>query len=454
MQFFTGSTAFVIGGIAALLLFLFFVMAVTALVRVCPPNMVMVVTGTQTTVGGKSYGFRIQKGGWTTVLPYFQQAQLLDLSIIPINVRLEGVNSANGITVGADATACVCVSDDDELLLYSAVERLMGKSRREIQEQIQQTMIGNFRGALNKTTPLEAIGMVESVEQIDTGQLPDTPAKRTDLEEGERAQFRQELLRDSNEDLSAFGMQVVSVSLQKIWDTSNYIANLANKSLARKRQDIDVQEARLTALAETSESDSVRRREIARNKADERIVESREDLEVTRRLCQAEIERARLEADGAISKAQSEGERHVQQAMIELQKLRNVSEVTLLAEFQQQAAEVLADGEGQAIQIVEGTRNELLQMKADLVAKSGDAGRIAFFVQQHLPALFQAYQEHAANVRLDSIVAMDDHDGLDHVINRGPRGMAKFLEHFHQSFGIDVRRLLSTSNTNTAKHEG
>jgi hypothetical protein len=307
---------------------------------------------------------------------------------------------------------------------------------------------------LNKTTPLEAIGMVESVEQIDTGQLPDTPAKRTDLEEGERAQFRQELLRDSNEDLSAFGMQVVSVSLQKIWDTSNYIANLANKSLARKRQDIDVQEARLTALAETSESDSVRRREIARNKADERIVESREDLEVTRRLCQAEIERARLEADGAISKAQSEGERHVQQAMIELQKLRNVSEVTLLAEFQQQAAEVLADGEGQAIQIVEGTRNELLQMKADLVAKSGDAGRIAFFVQQHLPALFQAYQEHAANVRLDSIVAMDDHDGLDHVINRGPRGMAKFLEHFHQSFGIDVRRLLSTSNTNTAKHEG
>lgn len=447
------TVGFVAGGMAAVLLFFFFLMAATALVRVCPPNMVMVVTGTQTKVGGKSYGFRIQKGGWTTVLPYFQQAQLLDLSIIPINVRVEGVNSANGITVGADATACVCVSDHDELLLYSAVERLMGKTRREIQEQIQQTMIGNFRGALNKTTPLEAIGMVESVEKIDTGELEAGSATSADLEEGERAQFRQELLRDSNEDLSAFGMQVVSVSLQKIWDTSNYIANLANKSLSRKRQDIDVQEARLHALAESSESDSLRRQEIARNKADERIIEAQEDLEVTRRSCKGQIGRAKLEADGAISKAQSEGERHVQQAMIELQKLRNVSEVTLEAEFKQKAAEVLADGESQSIQIIEGTRNELLKMKADLVAQSGDAGRIAFFVQQHLPELFNAYQEYAAQVRLDTIVAMDDQDGLDQVINRGPRGMAKFLEHFQQSFGIDVRRLLSTNPSTPAKNE-
>ena len=58
----------------------------------------------------------------------------------------------------------VCVDDEDETLLYAAVERLMGKSRHEIQEQIQQTMVGNFRGALNKTTPLQAIGMVESTD--------------------------------------------------------------------------------------------------------------------------------------------------------------------------------------------------------------------------------------------------------------------------------------------------
>ena len=75
---------------------------------------------------------------------------MLDLGIIPVKVRVDGVNSANGITLGADATACVCINDTDPTLLYNAVERLLGKSQREIQEQMHLTMVGNFRGALNR----------------------------------------------------------------------------------------------------------------------------------------------------------------------------------------------------------------------------------------------------------------------------------------------------------------
>lgn len=445
MEMLTGMSGFVVGGVAAIILFMMTVITMTALIRVCPPNMVMVVTGTQTEVAGKAYGFRIQKGGWTLVIPYFQQAQLLDLSIIPIAVRLEGVNSANGITMGADATACVCVCDENEPLLYSAVERLMGKSRKEIQEQIQQTMVGNFRGALNKTTPLEAIGMVESVEMLDGDQSPTVPAVRSEAREGERAQFRHELLRDSNEDLSAFGMQVVSVSLQKIWDTSNYIANLATKSLSRKRQDIEVQEARLHARAESAESDSERRCEVVRSQADERIVKAREELEVARRQCTAEVEQVRLEAEGAIARAENEGERKVQQTMIELQKLRNVSEVTLRAEAEQRAAEILAEGERTAVNLFEQTRNDLLQQKTEIVARGGDAGRIALLVQQQLPALFASYAEHAKQVQLDNLIVMEDEHALDRVVNRGPLAMVEFLKHFQRGFGIDIHRLLQTA---------
>jgi uncharacterized membrane protein YqiK len=89
-----------LGGVLAVILFLVGAGVLRALVRVCSPDQVLVVTGTKTRVEDKEYGFRIQKGGWTFVIPYFQSAQALDLSIIPINVRIEGVNSANGITVG------------------------------------------------------------------------------------------------------------------------------------------------------------------------------------------------------------------------------------------------------------------------------------------------------------------------------------------------------------------
>lgn len=442
------------GAIGAVVLFLVIIGGLRSLIKVCPPDQVLVVTGTKSRVGGKSYGFRLQRGGWTFVVPFFQSAQGLNLSTIPIDVRVEGVNSANGITFGADATACVCVDHEDDTLLYSAVERLMGKSRGEIQEQIQQTMIGNFRGALNKTTPLQAIGMMESVDEEDRAGELDTLAKAEDEPhgdvEGERAQFRAELLRDSNQDLSTFGMRVVSVSLQKIWDTSNYIANLANKTLSRKRQEVEIEEARLKAQAERAESDAKRRETVAENTANEKIIAAQQELEVLRRTAEAEVEQARLEADSAIERAESEGERAVQEISVELRKLKNISEVTLEADSKRQAAEVLADGQNQAVQIVGATQNDLLDQKVQMVA-GADVGRIALFVQQQLPGLFAAYERYAREIAIDNIVIMDDERGMNGLLNRGPDAFVDFLNKFEDGFGISVKEMMSQTSAEDPK---
>ena len=439
---------FVGGAIAAVAVFFVIVGGLRSLIKVCPPNQVLVVTGTKTQVGGKSYGFRLQRGGWTFVIPFFQSAQGLELSTIPIDVRVEGVNAANGITVGADATACVCVDHEDDGLLYSAVERLMGKSRGEIQEQIQQTMVGNFRGALNKTTPLQAIGMVESVDEEDRVGEGGARAGVEDAE-GERAQFRGELLRDSNQDLATFGMRVVSVSLQKIWDTSNYIANLANKTLSRKRQEVEIEEARLKAQAERAESDAKRRETVAENTANEKIIAAQQELEVLRRTAEAEVEQSRLEADSAVERAESEGERSVQEIAVELRKLKNVSDVTLEADTKRQAAEILASGQNQAVQIVESTQNDLLEQKALLVAEA-DVGRIALFVQQQLPGLFAAYERYAREMAIDNVVIMDDERGMNGLLNRGPEAFVDFLHKFEEGFGISVKELMTQAGADGA----
>jgi len=219
-----------LGGLLGVGGFLLLLIVLRVFIKTELPDKILVITGRSRREGGRTFGFSVERGR-TTRVPYFQSASTLDLGVFPINVRVESVNSANGITVGADATACVCIDDDDQAMLYSAVERLMGKDRAQIQAQIQQTLIGNFRGALNKATPLQAIGMDEAWRDEESDGSAGAPAKT----EGERALFRNELLRDINSDLSSFGMKVVSVSLQKIWDTSNYIANLAQKTLADKR---------------------------------------------------------------------------------------------------------------------------------------------------------------------------------------------------------------------------
>ena len=455
------------GGVLAVIIFLVLIAILRSLIRVCPSNHILVVTGgTATVVEGKKYGFRLQKGGWTFVIPFIQSVQFIDITIIPINVQVDNVNSANGITVGSDATACVCIDDMDEALLYSAVQQLLGKSRAQIQEQIQQTMIGNFRATLNKTTPLQAIGMVESVESIElqeqvensdasnrsssteegdnrdteTGDAPSGRAPQT--KDGERAIFRHLLLEDCREDLSAFGMNVVSVSLQRIWDTSNYIANLANKTLSRKRQEVEIEEARLKARAERAESDSKRRMLVAENRATEKILQARQEVELYRRQCDADVHRAKLEADSAIVKAKSTGQRRIEEVTAELQELKNSSEVIVEAEAKRHAAEILAEGEAKAVEIVQQTENELLRQKVDLLKNSGDTGKIALFITQ-LPHLFEAYRTHAKSLKVDNLVVLNEQDGFNSAVNRGPAAFVDFLKCFEQGLGVSVKELIT-----------
>lgn len=449
-------TGWFIWSLAGIGVFFLLIFVLKSFIKVNFPNKILVVTGRKSKKQGRVFGFSVERGR-TSRIPYFHQVNNLDLGVLPINVKVEGVNSANGITVGADATACVCIDNDTESMLYSAVERLMGKSRNEIKDQIQQTLVGNFRGALNKATPLQAIGMEELIDEgresitetppEESSAEEKTPAEKALLVEGDRAHFRNELLEDINSDLSSFGMKVVSVSLQKIWDTSNYIANLAQKTLAEKRQEVEIEEARLIARADQAESDSDRRVNVASNKANERIVKAQEKLEKFRRASTAQIEQAKLEADNGIQEAQNRGERDIQELTVELNKLKNQSMVILQSGAKQKAAEIIAEGEQEAVTVIESTRNDLLQQKVKLLAHAGDTGKIVLFIQQQLPHLFEAYEEYAKNLKVDSLVIMDDKKGFNGAVNRGPAAFVDFLKNFKEGMGIDVARFLKGKST-------
>lgn len=393
-------------------------------IKVSRPDKILVVTGRKNVKAGRRFGFSVERGR-TLVLPYLQQVNTLDLEVLPINVRVEGVNSANGITVGADATACVCINDDEESMLYSAVERLMGKTREQIGEQLQATLVGNFRGALNKATPLQAIGMDEKNE--------DGTAVG-----GDRALFRNELLKDINSDLSHFGVKVVSVSLQKIWDTSNYIANLAQKTLARKRQEVEIQEARLRSKAEQAESDAERRITLGRNEAEEKILAARQKLELFQREAEGRIRQASLEADNGILEAENRGQQMVQQLMVELGRLKAQTEVTLRAQAEQGAAVLKSEGEAEAARLVEGARNEILSQKAELLARS-PSGALVVFLQQQLPDLAKAFLAGAQQQSVDQMVLLEDPDGFNKAVNRGPAAFVDYLRQIQDAYGVDIR---------------
>lgn len=441
----------VLAGVLGIVTFLVLIAVLKSLIKVTLPDNLLVVTGRKKVRDYKTFGFSVERGR-TMVVPYFQSVDKLPLDILPINVKVEGVNSANGITVGADATACVCIDDDSEPMLYSAVERLMGKSQEEIKDQVQQTLIGNFRGALNKATPLEAIGMQESKitsgDDDDEDQIQKDHHGETTSSEGERAQFRNALLDDINSDISSFGMKVVSVSLQKIWDTTNYIANLAQRTLAQKRQEVQIEEARLKSIAEKSESDATRRMEVAKSKADELILEAREKLEVYRRESNALIDKAKQEADSKIEGAINEGQKMVEELKVKLTRLKNQSDILIEEQAKQKRSKILSEGELEHAKIIEGARNKILRQKVEILSKAKEVGATVLFIQQQLPHLFEAYKKHAAGFKVDSLVIMDDEKGFNGAVNRGPDAFVNFLAHFEAATGVKIKNFLSPSAKN------
>jgi uncharacterized membrane protein YqiK len=353
---------------------------------------------------------------------------------------VEGVNSANGITLGADATACVCIDDDNESMLYSAVERLMGKDSDELTEQVSQTLIGNFRGALNKATPLEAIGMMEL---SDEEELTDSQK-----EQGERALFRNALLEDINSDISSFGMRVVSVSLQKIWDTSNYIANLAQKTISEKRQQVEIEEAKLIARAEEAESDAKKRISVAQSLADERIVSAREKVQLFEKESKARIDQVAFEAEQKVAEATNRVQTDIEILNNELIKLQNQSDILLKEKAKQDAAIILSEGEESTAKIVEGAKNKILTQKVEMLADAGDVGNIVLFVKQQLPNLYNAYKEHAGDFAVNSYVAMDSEKGFSGVVNRGPAAFVDFLNYFEQATNVSIKDFINLKNDN------
>ncbi len=80
----------------------------------------------------------------------------------------------------------------------------------------------------------------------------------------------------------------------------------------------------------------------------------------------------------------------------------------------------------------------------DLLRTTGDKGKIALFITQ-LPRLFQAYQGHAGKKPVDQLLVLDQDDGFNAAVNRGPAAMVDFMHRLEEGFGVSVKGLLSNT---------
>ena len=106
----------------------------------CPSDKILVIYGK--TSGGRSS--RCIHGGAAFVWPMIQAYQFLDLTPIPIDIKLEGALSQQNIRINTPSTFTVGIATEKGVM-ENAAERLLGLTLNDIHQLAQDIIFGQMR---------------------------------------------------------------------------------------------------------------------------------------------------------------------------------------------------------------------------------------------------------------------------------------------------------------------
>ena len=157
----------------------------------CPSDKILVIYGK---TGGDGRSSRCIHGGTAFVWPILQAYQYLDLTPIPIDIKLEGVPSRQKIRVNMPATVTIGISTKDGVM-ENAAERMLGLDLNQIRTLGQEIIYCQMRLAIASID-------IESVNS-DPDLLLEKIVARVEVE------------------LAKVGLKLININIQNItWDSN------------------------------------------------------------------------------------------------------------------------------------------------------------------------------------------------------------------------------------------
>lgn len=381
-------------------------------IEICAPNEVLIFSGPHRKVNGRTIGYRLVQGGRGFRWPLIEVVNRMDLTNMAIDIRVQSAYSKGGIPLNVDAVANVKIASV-EPTIGNAIERLLGKSRQDIMTVARETLEGNLRGVLATLTP-------EEVNQ-------------------DREKFAESLLQEADQDLTKLGLELDTLKIQNVSDDRGYLDSLGRKTSAAVVMRSRVAEAENKARAAERNATNLENQEIAkinaevdkaRAEAERRIIDAQ-----TRK--EAMIAEARGEVTALVAKAQAEVA--VQQARMEQVRLQLEADYIKPAEAKRQ--QMIAEARGDSATIIERGKAtaEALRRVATTWREAGDSAR-QIFVAQKLGALVGSLMSTVGEIKIDKVTFIDQElarSGSNFAVNA-----AVTAEQLKHTLGIDVPALL------------
>ena len=374
----------------------------------CPSDKILVIYGR--TAGGRSS--KCIHGGAAFVWPLIQAYQFLDLTPIPIDIKLEGALSQQNIRINTPSTFTVGVSTEKGVM-ENAAERLLGLSMNDVQSLAQDIIFGQMRVVI-ATMPIEEIN-------ADRDKLIENISNGVEVE------------------LRKVGIRLINVNIQDVTDESGYIDALGKDAAARAINEAKVQVAQKERDGEIGKAQAEREQRIEVSAAKATAVEGENRAKITvansdadRRKQEAEAERIATAAE-KVQAAEALGEAYASEETAERVRAKKeqatqYANIVVPAEIEKARIETLAEAEaektrrtkqGQADGLKSMMDAEALGLMAILQKKAQGLGDIVqactgdpqkammMMITEQLPHLVEEQVKAISNIKIDSVVVWD-----------------------------------------------
>lgn len=384
---------------------------------ICQPSEVLIFSGDRRTVSdGRSVGYRLVKGGSSIRKPLLEKTFRMELTNMIIELKVANAYSRGGIPLHVDGVANIKIAGE-EPAIHNAIERLLGKSREEIEKIARETLEGNLRGVLATLTP----------EQVNEDKMA----------------FVRNLLDEADDDLAQLGLILDNLQIQNISDDVGYLNSIGRKQRADLLRDARIAEAEAKTQSALQASENLKRTSL-------RQIEAK--IETTRADADRRLQNALSQRQAAISEAESEIAAEVartEAALAVQRERRNQVEQQLQADVIAPAAAACqqsqARAKGDAASIVEDgrARAEGIRELATTWKAAGDHAREIFLFQK-LESLLANLVDTVPEVEVESITVIDPGRG------GSATKLASFMEQMKQATGLDLAQTLQNLGTSPA----
>ncbi len=394
--------------------------AIKNLYHVCQPNEILIFAGSRQPMNGsdKSVGYRLVKGGSSIQIPLLEETYRMNLKNMIIELKVQNAYSKGGIPLNVEGVANIKISGE-EPTIHNAIERLLGKKQKEIEQLARETLEGNLRGVLASLTP----------EQVNE----------------DKVAFAHSLLDEAEDDLEKLGIILDSLQIQNISDEVRYLDSIGRKQQAEMVRDARIAEVQARSQSAIRSSENERKTMLRRIERDVATAQAEADERVRDAQTKRVALVAEAESDVGTEIARTQADVAVQKERIKQVEQQLQADVVAPAESQCQQS--IAKAKGNAAQIIEEGRAQaegLEQLAQSWKAAGPNAKEVFLFPK--LDVLLKAISAGFPDVDVQNVTVIDSSQSSNGILQN-----ASLIEQLRQATGIDVTDLVNRFGGGTEK---